>query len=527
MRLILKDYISTFKEEIEMESLMEKILIMKDFKNIIIPQKGVGQLGVDFSAEKNTEIYLFVLKQQDIDRVTWDGDKNAVRSTLDEILDGYIPQRLSGFKGKINIILCTNGIIKQNVKANWDGYTKKYSNNNLKFFFWGIDELVEMTEQFLLNEYIFSEDIRADLRKSLYFFEEDTELRYFNNLLQKLINKIDTKSKKKKMYKKTLIVYAIVVRMCIQYSIKVNSKIAVNMSEKALITYWNFIIENELFEKNTEIEYLLILSEYYKECCREYIKEIKKVYELKPSFPIYNSIEYKTLIYEVIGIITNYTYYIYYYEGICDEVNENIYILLTIINNNVSFYNPLYDSNSIEINSLIYLLKKAENENTNSIIENLIFRITHKMVRTKSYYPVEYENLEKALDMLFEKKVEDCKATLLVTNLIEWLYVNNNLNDINEIVDQIRSKYNNITFNSIQIIVDKEELYFKSDYHNSTVTYVVDLKNEKEVKNYIRQLNAKYNLSKYKFYKYSALPYLFIASRNYRIPLPSSVIYDN
>ena len=36
MRLILKDYISTFKEEIEMESLMEKILIMKDFKNIIM-----------------------------------------------------------------------------------------------------------------------------------------------------------------------------------------------------------------------------------------------------------------------------------------------------------------------------------------------------------------------------------------------------------------------------------------------------------------------------------------------------------
>ena len=113
----------------------------------------------------------------------------------------------------------------------------------------------------------------------------------------------------------------------------------------------------------------------------------------------------------------------------------------------MSFYYPLYDSNSIEINSLIHLLKKVENENTNSIIENLVFRITHKMVRTKSYYPVEYENLEKALDMLFEKEVEDCKATLLVTNLIEWLYVNNILNDINEIVDQIRSKYNNITFN--------------------------------------------------------------------------------
>ena len=43
--------------------------------------------------------------------------------------------------------------------------------------------------------------------------------------------------------------------------------------------------------------------------------------------------------------------------------------------------------------------------------------------------------------------------------------------------------------------------------------------------NNIKQLKKEYSLSKYKFHKYCAMPYLFIAARNYRLPLPSAIIY--
>ena len=39
MRLILKDYIETFKEEQEMENLLDNILFMNNYNNIIRPQK--------------------------------------------------------------------------------------------------------------------------------------------------------------------------------------------------------------------------------------------------------------------------------------------------------------------------------------------------------------------------------------------------------------------------------------------------------------------------------------------------------
>ena len=185
MRLILKDYIETLKEEIELETLLENILIMNDYTDIVRPQKGVAQHGVDFSAKKNGTLYLFVLKQKDIDKNNWNSGNNAVRPTLDEIQDVYISERIKEFGSKINIVVCTNGIIKQNVQADWKGYIRRNAKENIKYSFWGIDELTAMTEQVLLNEYLFEDDIKRDLRKSLYFYEEDVNFVYYKKLLEK------------------------------------------------------------------------------------------------------------------------------------------------------------------------------------------------------------------------------------------------------------------------------------------------------------------------------------------------------
>lgn len=210
MRLILKDYIETLKEEVELEELLKNILIMNDYKNIIRPQKGVAQHGVDFSARKKGKFYLFVLKQKDIDRNNWNTGNNAVRQTLDEILDVYIPEMISDEKAKINIVVCTNGIIKQNVYADWNGYITRHTNNEISYAFWGIDELSTMTEKVLLNEYLFEDEMKSDLRRSLYFYEEDTNFLYYKRLLEKLISKIDLNNRRKKLYKKYLIVYTFI-----------------------------------------------------------------------------------------------------------------------------------------------------------------------------------------------------------------------------------------------------------------------------------------------------------------------------
>lgn len=525
MRLILKDYIETLKEEKELEKLLENILIMNDYTDIIRPQKGVTQHGVDFSAIKNNEIYLFVLKQKNIDRNNWNSGNNAVRPTLDEIQDVYIPQRLNGYKQNINIVICTNGIIMQNVKGDLEGYINKNSTDNKKYIFWGIDELTKLTENFLINEYLFNEEIKSDLRKSLYFFEEDINLEYYKVLLNKLILKLDTENRKHKIYNKSMVVYVLIIKMCIFYA--KNTKIAVELSEKALIIFWNFISQNNLYENVEEIEILHLLLKQYEECCKEYIKEIKLLYEFIPSFPIYNSLEHRITIYEVIGIISTYTYYLYYYYGKIEEVMENINILITLINNNGAFFYPLYDLNSIEINILIFLLKEVENNQVSDLVTLIIEKIISRMSISK-YYPVEYEDYEKALQIEFNENVEECLATVLITNLLEWVSVFKNEKTIKEATSYLLKKFPNITFNSIEIDIEYEKKYFCGDMENSLVTYVIDYNQGlQEIENITKQIYEKNNLCEYEFFKYCALPILFITARNYRMPIPSNIIYHN
>lgn len=86
-------------------------------------------------------------------------------------------------------------------------------------------------------------------------------------------------------------------------------------------------------------------------------------------------------------------------------------------------------------------------------------------------------------------------------------------------------KFPEITFNSIEIDVDYENYYFNKNFDNSIITYVMNYENINEVKRNITKIKKEYSISKYKFNKYSAFPYLFIASRNYRLPLPSCLIY--
>lgn len=525
MRLILKDYIETFKEEKEMEKLLDNILVMNDYSNIIRPQKGVTQHGVDFSAVKDKEIYLFVLKQKDIDKSNWDTGNNAVRPTLNEILDTYIPQRLNDCDKKINIIVCTNGVIKQNVEASWNGFVNNNSTKRIKFNFWGIDDLVIFTEQFLLNEYIFEDELKSDLRKTLYFYEEDTNLKYYNELLKKLIDKIDIKNKKSKNYKKSIIVYILIAKMCIKYAYQKNKKTAVNMAERALVIYWNFIFSNSLFEKKDEIELLNSICSEYQYCCKEYINEIKKIYQYKPGFPIYNSIEYRIAIYEAIGIIATYTYYIFYYRGKTNEVKENINLLITLINNNASFFYPIYDLNAIEINILIFLLKEVGNNQVDILVEALMAKIFSRMNISK-YYPVEYENFDKVLDIEFNDDVETCSASILLSNLLEWLIVIGKTDIFKNAYGAIIKKFPNISFNSIEIDLKCEIEYFNYNTDEAIITYIVDFNQDiQSIENEMKQIYENYKLENYKFYEYCAAPFLFITSRNMRLPLPSNIIY--
>jgi len=523
MRLILRDYISTFKEEIELENLLYNILILEDFKNIIPAQKGLRQYGVDVKAEKNNEIYLFVLKQKDITRDCWNGNKTSVRQTLEDIKDVYIPCFLKD-KKTVNIILCTNGVIKQEVEINWNQYIKKNKTENVEYFFWGINELSQKVEKNLLNEYIFDDEMISDLRKTIYFTSEvDNDLKYFKKVLNNIYLKIELNIKVPKKYRKNLIIYLMFVSICIKYAIdEQNNRLAIKMAERAIIKFWGFILKEKKYKKTFETDILNKLIEFYIESSRRYIKNIQKVCMFYPSFPIYNSLEYKLLVYESIGLLTTYTYFLQYYnyKGTNnEEIENNVNILINILNNNTSYLYPVYDLHSIEINGLLLLLYKIRNNDAKMVLEQLIISICDKM-KISNYYPTPYEDYDMAILMEFNDEVEEFKASVLLHNLLEWMVIFNEKEQFENVVRFLERKFPKLDLSTWQIEPEEEKDMFSEARYDIGVSYSEDNNiSFKKVKETMKRMKYDCDEKKLLTIKYSCEPLLLMLARNYRIPI--------
>ncbi len=173
MRLALSHYLRTLRERDEFDRLLPELLTQMGYVPLVKPKAGVRQFGVDFPAAGRSltdgveELLLFVIKQGDIGRRTWSGDPNAVRESMEEIIDvwlaSHVPPEYKDHR-KV-IVVATTGDLGQEVQPNWVGFATRHP--QLHFKFWGADEVSDLVEAHLLNEHLFDGHDRADLRKAL------------------------------------------------------------------------------------------------------------------------------------------------------------------------------------------------------------------------------------------------------------------------------------------------------------------------------------------------------------------------
>jgi len=117
MKLILKQYLASLKERKELDAVLPDLLSSMGLNVFISPIRGVKEYGVDIAAvgqvkSGDEKVYLFSVKSGNLTRDTWNGNTDqALRPSLDEILDSFIPSRLPPeHRGKeIVICLCFGG----------------------------------------------------------------------------------------------------------------------------------------------------------------------------------------------------------------------------------------------------------------------------------------------------------------------------------------------------------------------------------------------------------------------------------
>lgn len=174
MKLIIAEFLRTLKERNELDRLLPDLLVEMGYVPLAKPQTGNRQFGVDLAARGKDprsgidELLLAVIKKGDIGRTEWDGGEQSVRRSINEILDMYLKSHVEPQdKGKnVHIVVVANGELKQVVQASWCGFIADVQPRaNVEF--WGIDQLSELIETYLLDEHVFLDEDRKQLRRAL------------------------------------------------------------------------------------------------------------------------------------------------------------------------------------------------------------------------------------------------------------------------------------------------------------------------------------------------------------------------
>ncbi len=197
MKLLFRNYLASLKEREELDAILPDLLSELGFTVYSRPQRGTTQAGVDIAAvgkddDGERKVFLFSVKQGDLTRPSWDGTPQALRSSLNEILDAYIPNKIPKRYQKLKIVICLvfGGDMQEQVRGTVTGYMKRHSTKKISFDEWNGDKLAGLLLQGVLREEIMPKSLRSHFQKAVALVDEpDIAYQHFSRLISELCKK--------------------------------------------------------------------------------------------------------------------------------------------------------------------------------------------------------------------------------------------------------------------------------------------------------------------------------------------------
>lgn len=448
MRLVIREYISFMKEDKELDALISELLKSIKIIPLVKPEKG-RQYGVDLSAvgidqddeQKRRKIFLFVVKQGDLTRTTWNTGLNAVKPSIEEVCDTYIPtqipERYSNLP--IKVIVATNGDKKQTVNIDWVQYTKKRTlTENIEFDFWGIDKITQLVDEHMFSETLFSSKHSKLLRLTLAFLElNEYDLRHFYTLIDELLEEGTTKRSDKRRLSQLNLCLNILWGWAKDMN---NLKPALKASEYVLLKSWKWLEKKDFVNDKRIVASFTKIKDTYLEVGRDYFIKIQNHCHIKHGLfkSTHNFIDYTLLVWEQIGMIATVGLLQVYETAIDYILNKEVTkyadarfgnacvvadSLYDMIDNNPPALNPCYDEHCIEINlALLLFYKTGRKEQAKMWIKKLI-AMTGNAHIVSGNLPLFYTSESRLIEAHFGTNKEDSNSSILLTVLSEWCVI--------------------------------------------------------------------------------------------------------
>lgn len=192
MKLLIRDYLASLKEREELDAVLPDLLSELGFTVYSRPRRGTLQRGVDIAAvgvddDGERKVFLFSVKQGDLTRQDWDGTPQALRSSLNEIRDAYIRNRIPSRYKDLKIVICLTfgGDVHEQVRESLSGYISENTTEKISFDEWNGDKIAGLILNGILREEILPKSMRSSFQKAVAMVDEpDVSYEHFGRLAQ-------------------------------------------------------------------------------------------------------------------------------------------------------------------------------------------------------------------------------------------------------------------------------------------------------------------------------------------------------
>ncbi|SHN50597.1 hypothetical protein [Desulfitobacterium chlororespirans] len=549
MKLIIKQYLASLKERSELDAILPDLLSQLGLIVFSRPGRGTRQDGVDVAAVGNLDgkgekVYLLSIKQGDLTRNSWDGEAiQALRPSLNEILDSYIPNRMpSEHKNKeIVICLCFGGDIKEQVRPQVEGYIKKNMQNNISFEEWNGDKLASMILEGFLREELLPNNARSQLRKSLALLDEPVaSYKHFSTLIFSLTSIQSTKENDQLMVIRQINICLWILFVWAREAGNLES--AYLSCELALLHSWEiskgYIPKTTKSAEAIQTAFASVLS-LYQQITIEYLEKIlphaNKLHALSVAVRPSSDLDVNLKLFDILGRVALGGIWVCWNIALIGKNYPEMKRLLVIclssirqlIRNNPTLFLPTKDDQAIDI-SLAVLLLSVSKRNVDYIVEWLseIADRAEFAYLTYQQYPCNLQNYSELLERsqkheeAFRKEIT--KGSILYPMIALWAALFGETELYNRIQNFKQSELNHCTFQLWYPDENSESLFYtNNDAHGSTLANVCI---ERSAEDYLEEVFSECRYSEH-YEKLSAvelsfLPIILVACRHYRIPVP-------
>ena len=413
MKLILSEYVRSLKERAEFDRLLPDLLLAMNYVPISKPQVGVRQYGVDLATvgkdeEGIDELLLLVIKRGDITRANWDSGPQAVRQSLNDVIDVYLKTHLEPSHEALNkrIVVAATGDLKQEVQINWDGYVKNQS-AIVKVSFWGADRIAILIGKFLLDENIFASEDRMLLRKALALSGDiDYDRRDLYQLLRRQLHlspqgQIELKQTTSEL-RKSLRTVNLSTQIFSRWSEdEGNLKQGLIASERAMLWSWHRITRENGKAGKLDPEFRAILRSYV-EVGRRYFEKVRHHLAVQDGLSGYchENAELAVTVFEQIGLLAT----IGLVQSMADDDDaseENIKnsdsiasSIVDLLKNNPVSGSPRFDHNVVDVTlGLLLLISTGFKQQAKDWLAELVTRIDFAL-KIKRNFPISIESFD-------------------------------------------------------------------------------------------------------------------------------------